>query len=141
MSIPIPTQVLVSGRGEGEMLRFTRPISFWGGIDPRTGRVTDPRHPQHDLCIAGRVMVMERLVGSSSGSSIVLELASAGLAPAGLILGATDAIATLGAVVAREMGLRSFPVLLIDPSHFKDLPTWIRMTEEGRVIDAQKAPA
>jgi len=37
-------EILVPGKaGEGEALVLTAPISFWGGVDPKTGRIADVR--------------------------------------------------------------------------------------------------
>ncbi len=121
---------LVAGSAQGETLHLA-PLSFWGGVDSATGCVTDPRHPQHGIALGGRVVVMERLIGSSSGSSVLLELIAAGKAPAAIILGETDCIATLGAIVARAMGLPTCPVALLSKERFAELPTQIRLEETG----------
>ena len=77
---------LVGGRASGACLKLTAPISFWGGVDPTTGRIADPRHPEYDLCITGRVLVVPETVGSSSSSAIMLELLRLGTAPAAVLL-------------------------------------------------------
>lgn len=106
MSRVVATDVLVEGRGgSGDALVLTAPISFWGGVDPRSGRITDIRHPQHGECVAGTVLCLPGTIGSSSASAVLLELVSAGKAPAALVLHEADAILLLGLVVAREMGL------------------------------------
>ena len=97
--------VLVGGAsGCGEGLVLSAPISFWGGVDPGSGRIADVRHPQHGRSIAGTVLFLPGTIGSSSASAILLELVSAGKAPAALILHEPDAILLLGLVVAKEMG-------------------------------------
>ena len=126
----LQAQPLVAGSAQGEVLHLA-PLSFWGGVDPVSGRVTDPRHPQHGEALGGRIVVMERLIGSSSGSSVLLELIAAGKAPAAIILGETDCIATLGAIVARAMGLPTCPVALLPKAHFGELPSQIRLEETG----------
>lgn len=126
--------VIVPGEGAGEVLHLTKPISFWGGVDPRDGRVTDPRHPQSGLSLAGRVVVIDRLIGSSSGSSVLLELVARGEGPAALILGEVDAITALGAIVARELGHRATPVIQLDPGLFSGLPEHCRVTSEGSIL-------
>ncbi len=109
-------EILLPGTAEGAVLKLDRPISFWGGVDPETGRISDPRHPQHGQAVGGRVLVIPETIGSSSGSAVMLELIAQGLAPAALILGKPDAILILGVVVAREMGYRDPPpVLLLAP--------------------------
>ncbi|WP_312797744.1 aconitase X swivel domain-containing protein [Tianweitania sp.] len=98
------TEILVPGNaGTGEALVFTQPISFWGGIDPASGRVTDVRHPQNGASIAGRVLFLPGTIGSSSASAVLLELVHANHAPAALIMDAPDAILLLGLLVAKEM--------------------------------------
>ena len=107
--------VLLPGSATGAVLKLERPISFWGGVDPESGRITDPRHPQHDQSVAGRVLVIPETIGSSSGSAVMLELIARGRAPAALVLGKPDAILILGVVVAREMGYRDPPPVLLLP--------------------------
>ncbi|TPI36382.1 DUF126 domain-containing protein [Mesorhizobium sp. B3-1-6] len=98
-------EILVPGRaGEGDALVLTAPISFWGGVDPKTGRIADVRHPQHGEVIAGRVLFLPGTIGSSSASAVLMELVHNGRAPAALVLHEPDAILLLGLIVAREMG-------------------------------------
>ena len=108
-------EVLLSGSAEGPVLKLERPISFWGGVDPDSGRISDPRHPQHGQTVGGRVLVLPATIGSSSGSAVMLELIAGGLAPAALILGRPDAILVLGVVVAKEMGHAGLPPVLLLP--------------------------
>ena len=111
----IQGEVLLPGAAAGAVLKLDRPISFWGGVDPETGRITDPRHPQHDQAVGGRILVIPETIGSSSGSAVMLELITRGLGPAAVILGKPDAILILGVVVAREMGYRDPPPVLLLP--------------------------
>ena len=100
-------EILFDGApGTGEALVLTRPISFWGGVDPRSGRISDPRHPEAGADIAGRVLFLPGTIGSSSASAVLLELVRCGLAPAALVLDHADAILLLGLIVGREMGWR-----------------------------------
>lgn len=99
-------------------LALTAPISFWGGVDPKTGKVADPRHPEYGMAISGRAVLIPETVGSSSASAILLELVHAKLAPAAIILHEPDAILLLGLVVAREMGLPTPIALRLDRDRF-----------------------
>ena len=92
-------------------LRLTEPISFWGGISALTGALTDPRSANHNRLIGGTALLISELRGSSSGSSVLLELIFRSLAPAAIILDSPDAILALGAIVGREMGWKSPPIL------------------------------
>jgi predicted aconitase with swiveling domain len=111
--VVITGRVLIDGAGEGTLLRLVEPISFWGGVDPATARLTDPRHPQHGVSIAGTVLALAAMCGSSSSSAIMLELVARGIAPAALLLGEPDAILALGILVGREMGYPAIPVLAV----------------------------
>ena len=104
-------RVLIAGEAEGPLLRLAAPLSFWGGVDPASGVITQPRHPDHGRCIAGTVLALPRTIGSSSSSAVLLELLYNGHAPCALLLGEVDAILCLGVIVAREMGYRTIPVL------------------------------
>jgi predicted aconitase with swiveling domain len=98
-------EILVPGHaGQGQALILTAPISFWGGVDPKTGRIADVRHPQHGENIAGKVLFLPGTIGSSSASAVLLELVHNGHAPAALVLHEPDAILLLGLIVAKELG-------------------------------------
>lgn len=101
----IQADILVEGSaGRGQALVLGAPISFWGGVDPKSGRVADVRHPDHGASIAGRVLFLPGTIGSSSAAAVLLELAHNGHAPAALVLHEPDAILLLGLIVAKEMG-------------------------------------
>src|SRR5258708_27661032 len=85
-----PQRVLLDGEAMGPPLRLGEPISFWGGVDPATARLTDPRHPQHGVSIAGTVLALAATRGSSSSSAIMLELLARGIAPAAPLLAQPD---------------------------------------------------
>ena len=105
MSTETSCAVLVPGPETiGEALVLGKAISFWGGIDPASGAISDPRHPQHGTSIAGRVLFLPATIGSSSASAVLLELVRNRLAPAAIVMHEPDAILLLGLIVAHEMG-------------------------------------
>lgn len=117
-----PARTRIAGEASGELLRLDAPISFWGGVDPVTGRVQNVRHPQCGAVMGGRVVAIPRLIGSSSASAILLELIHAGRAPAALILGGVDAVLLIGALVAREIDLPPPPAVELAPDAIAMLP-------------------
>src|SRR5260221_5257463 len=134
----VPTQrVLIDGEAMGPLLRLAEPISFWGGVDPATARLTDPRHPQHGVSIAGTVLALAATRGSSSSSAIMLELLARGIAPAALLLAEPDAILALGVIVGREMGYGAIPVLDVPAAQQALLPEGlIQVTLGGEIRSA-----
>jgi len=106
---------VVPADASGRILNLDRPLSFWGGVDPATGRVTDVHHPQHGLEVTGRVLVLPMGRGSSSSSSALLECVRAGTAPAALLLHQLDPILPVGAAVAFELYGRGPAVVRIEP--------------------------
>jgi uncharacterized protein len=128
-------RILVDGSGTGPLLRLDEPLSFWGGVDPVRGTIIDARHPQHGASIAGTVLALPAARGSSSSSSVFLELVAQGKAPAAILLGEADAILALGAVIAREMGWSPPPVLELAAAEQARLPKGhIRVEAGGRVV-------
>jgi predicted aconitase with swiveling domain len=116
----VAPEILVPGHtGTGEALILTAPISFWGGVDPKTGRIADVRHPQHGQSIAGKVLFLAGTIGSSSASAVLLELVKNGHAPAALVLHEADAILLLGLIAAREMGWQTPLALGLDRNRFE----------------------
>ena len=120
MSGTFAAETLVAGEpGSGEALVLSAPISFWGGVDPRTGTITDVRHPDCGKNIAGRVLFLPGTIGSSSASAVLLELVHAARAPAALVLQQPDAILLLGLLVAKEMGWRVPTAVRLDEACFE----------------------
>jgi predicted aconitase with swiveling domain len=118
----------------GEALVLTKPISFWGGVDAKSGRIADPRHPQYGESVAGRALFLPGTIGSSSASSILLELVRAGAAPAAIILHEPDAILLLGLIVAREMGWRHPPAVKLDRArHEAFAGRYTEVSSDGKI--------
>jgi predicted aconitase with swiveling domain len=108
-------KLLLPGAGEGPVLNLPT-LSLWGGVDPLSGRLSDPALPHCGESVKGRVLMIAEPVGSSSSSAVLLELLHAGNAPAAIVLGRADAIVALGILVAREMGWATIP-LAVMPSN------------------------
>jgi len=123
----------VPGESVGQVLNLERPLSFWGGVDPETGRVTDVHHPQHGVVVTGRVLVMPTGRGSSSSSSVLLECVRAGTAPVALLVHHVDPILPVGAAVAIELYGRGPAVVRIDAGERLPDGAIARLTTSGVV--------
>lgn len=111
MVMTVEAEVLVDGAATGEVLKLGAAICFWGGVDPATGKITDPNHPDHGVIVTDKVLAIPRIVGSSSSSQLLLELMYKKNQPAGIILGEADAILGIASLVGREMAFGAIPVL------------------------------
>jgi uncharacterized protein len=109
----IEGRVLVAGTAAAPALVLEAPLSLWGGIDPRTGRVSDHHHPQLGATVNGRVMVMPSARGSSSSSSVLAEAIRLGTAPLAILVEEPDEILVLGAIVAEHLYGRTCPLLVL----------------------------
>ncbi len=137
MNVPDETAkpvVLSPGDAAGEILRLEEPLSFWGGVDSATGTIIDQRHPQVGLNMAGKVLVMERGRGSSSGSSVLAEAIRAETSPAAIVMAASDEIVALGAIVADEIYDIQIPVVVLTSDVYDTLVpgTWLRIIASDR---------
>lgn len=104
-------RIIVEGTVSGGVLALTEGISFWGGIDPDTGRIIDVHHPGHGQSVAGKILLMPTSRGSCSGSGVLLELSLNRHAPAALVFCEREEILTLGALVSDRIFGRSLPVI------------------------------
>ena len=129
----VQSRVLLTGSAEGAVLRLDADISFWGGVDPQSGTIIHRQHPQFGESVAGKILAMHRSIGSSSGSSILLELFRCGHAPLGIILAEADLVVSLGAVVAKEMSFGTIPLVCIAPDDFSKLPERVNINLAGEI--------
>ena len=113
MEIVVKGRPLVDGCAAGEALVSQQPISFWGGVDPATGRIIDQRHDRCGATIIDRVCFFPAEKGSSTASAVLLELARTGKAPAAIVAVETPPILVLGAMIAQRLYNVSIPVLCI----------------------------
>jgi predicted aconitase with swiveling domain len=90
---------VVKGRAEGEALVASTTLSFWGEVDPMSGRVIASGHPLEGQTLRGKVLVIESTKGSSATPLVMGLCARAGNAPVAIINANVDALAALGCVV------------------------------------------
>ncbi|GAB4291105.1 MAG: aconitase X [Roseovarius sp.] len=137
--------MLVAGTARGSILACAEGLSFWGGVDPDSGRIIDAHHPDHAASVAGRIVLMPSSRGSCSGSGVLLQLALDGHAPAALVFCEEEEILTLGALVCDRVFGRGLPVIRLPRALYDRLAgcasasiTGGRLRAEG--IDLDLAP-
>ena len=88
------------GTAEGELLKTDTPISFLGGVDPRTGNIIDANHPLAGQNIKGKVLAFPYGKGSTVGSYVLYALSRNGTAPAAVINTECETIIAIGTIIA-----------------------------------------
>ena len=106
---------------KGKIFKCCEGLSFWGGVDPHTGRIIDIHHPNHGSFISKKFLLMPTSRGSCSGSGVLLQLAQSELAPAALIFHETEEILTLGAIVADQLFDKQVAVLRVSKEIYNEL--------------------
>jgi len=91
---------VMGGNAEGEALVSTEPVSFYGGVDPVTGCVTEPGHCCCGENITGKVFIFPTGKGSTVGSYVIYRMKKLGTAPAAIINVETEAILATGCVIS-----------------------------------------
>ncbi len=128
---------VVPGVVKGEVLTTSQPISFWGGVDPASGLINDPRHELFNQSVTGKVLVFPFGKGSSTGSLIILELARVDKAPAAIVNVRTEPILATGPIVCKHFYGKEIPIISFDEKSFQKLQTGQHVTvnaTEGIVI-------
>lgn len=69
------------GTAEGEALVSREPISFFGGVNPDTGVITEKGHELQGASVSGRVLVFPHGKGSTVGSYTLYRMKKNGVAP------------------------------------------------------------
>lgn len=88
------------GLAEGEVLKSTSPISFLGGVDPKTGIVMDKNSNAFGKSIKDKVFVFPMGKGSTVGSYVIYQLKKNGAAPLAIINKEAETIVSVGAIIS-----------------------------------------
>jgi uncharacterized protein len=130
---------VVGGYAEGPALVADATLSFWGEVDPVTGRVLAAGHPLEGMSLGGRVLVIRSTRGSSA-TPMILKLARfEGHAPAALVNIEVDGLAALGCIV------NGIPMMAdLDQDPFKIIATGDHVVvnaDEGLLLITKQATA
>ncbi|MEM9385026.1 MAG: DUF126 domain-containing protein [Pseudomonadota bacterium] len=117
-------ELLLGGVAEGPVLVLDAPVSWWGGVDPATGVVTDVTHPQKGCCLAGVLLVTGRTKGSTAGPGALLELIARGCAPAAVLLSEPDPVPVAASMAAQFLDLTPLAVAVIGQETRAALRQW-----------------
>jgi predicted aconitase with swiveling domain len=96
----ISCRSISKGIGDGLSLVSKEALSFFGGVDPKTGIVIEKGHPLEGKCVSGAVLVFPRGKGSTVGSYVLLQLKKSGKAPAAIVNMEAEPIIAVGAIIS-----------------------------------------
>lgn len=93
-------RVINNGVAEGEALVTKDPISFYGGVDPKTGVITDKDNELNGQSVKGKVLVFPFGKGSTVGPYTIYQLAKLGNAPKAMITRECETIVAVGCIIS-----------------------------------------
>lgn len=97
----IKVRAIVEGYAEGPALISKEPISFYGGIDPRTGVIREKGHPLEGKTVKNTILIFPYGKGSTVGSYVLLSLAKRGVAPKAIVNLESEPIIVIGCLLAK----------------------------------------
>lgn len=93
-------RTIFPGQTSGQALVSRMGISFYGGVEPETGVITEAGHDLEGQSIAGKVLVFPGGKGSTVGSYILYRLKHNGHAPAAIINAECETITAVGCIIS-----------------------------------------
>jgi predicted aconitase with swiveling domain len=100
MPVMLKGRPISRGRAIGPALVSKDPISFLGGVDPKTGDVIEKGHALYGRNVKGTVLIFPSGKGSTVGSYVLYQLKKNGAAPAAIINVRSEPIVAVGAIIS-----------------------------------------
>jgi hypothetical protein len=91
---------ICGGKAEGEALVSKEGISFFGGVDPATGKVAEVGHPLEGQSVAGKILVFPQGKGSTVGSYALYRMKKQGTAPKAIVNSECETIVAVGCIIS-----------------------------------------
>ncbi len=115
---------IAKGKGKGELIVSSEPISFLGGVNPETGIIIDPTHELKGECIKDKVLFIPGGKGSTVGSYVIFQMMKNNTAPNAIICINAEPIIATGAIMS--------DIPMVDsPAQTKDLTTGTLVEVDG----------
>ncbi|MDO5823157.1 DUF126 domain-containing protein [Methanobrevibacter sp.] len=122
----IDCRSIAKGKGKGELIVSSEPISFLGGVDPKTGVIIDPTHELKGECIKDKVLFIPGGKGSTVGSYVIFQMMKNNTAPKAIICLNAEPIIATGAIMS--------DIPMVDsPARTEDLTNGVLVEVDGNV--------
>lgn len=122
--IVLKGEKIVGGKAQGEAIVSREEISFYGGVDPKTGNVIEKGHELEGVNLSGRVLIYPTGKGSTGGSYRIYELAYRKKAPVAFVMVQREPVATVGCIMGNIPavdGLDQNPTEVISTGDFVEV--------------------
>jgi phosphomecalonate degydratase small subunit len=96
----IKCRTISKGKANGKLITSTEPISFLGGVNPKTGEVIDPNHELKGKFINDKVLFIPGGKGSTVGSYVIFQMKKNNVAPRAIICLTAEPIIATGAIMS-----------------------------------------
>lgn len=91
---------IYKGTAEAEAIVTREGISFYGGVDPDTGKVVEVGHELEGQTITGKVLVFPTGKGSTVGSYTMYRMKKNNTAPVAIVNEQIDTIVAVGCIIS-----------------------------------------
>ena len=91
---------IFKGTAEAEAIVTKDGISFYGGVDPDTGKVVEVGHELEGQSITRKILVFPTGKGSTVGSYTMYRMKKNNLAPAAIVNKEIDTIIAVGCIIS-----------------------------------------
>jgi predicted aconitase with swiveling domain len=91
---------IYKGVAEGEAIVTKDGISFYGGVDPDTGKVVEVGHELEGQSVTGKILVFPMGKGSTVGSYTLYRMKKNHTAPAAIVNKQIDTIIAVGCIIS-----------------------------------------
>ncbi len=91
---------IYKGSAEGEAIVTKDGLSFYGGVDPDSGKVVEVGHELEGQSISGKVLVFPTGKGSTVGSYTMYRMKKNNTAPIAIVNKQIDTIVAVGCIIS-----------------------------------------
>ena len=126
---------VTKGKAEGEALVTRKAMSFFGGVNPETGLVTDKNHELNGMSLADKILIFPDEKGSTAGAYQLYEMVRCKTAPKGIINLRAGANIAVGAIIS------NIPMMdRVEPDPFETIETgdWVSLDVDQGIVKVMK---
>jgi len=121
-----------------ELLFSNDPISFFGGVNSKNGKIEDHRHSSYQESITNKAFAFPFGKGSSGAGLVLMEMARLQTAPAAIINIRTDPVILTGPLICKHFYDQFFPVINLTREEYAKLSIMkkVALFATGEILEA-----